>query len=148
MTTRNDIIVAAAETTIHDGHVLHVRAERLPGQRYPKRYPMPAVDLTVGPDGHGRFLVVDYSTIVSGDEQRHDTEKEAIRAVRRTLSWERIGSLSTALVKVHGEPEHQTGPSIDDARYRHEGTKLRSFAESRPILSGPLFGPGFGPFGR
>lgn len=70
--------LTAVSNTIAAGHVLHVRASRLPGRRSPRRDEMPAVDFTLGPDARGGFLLVDYSQIKSGEEQRHATSGEVL----------------------------------------------------------------------
>jgi len=145
-----EIVISSAVETITDGHVLHVRADRRPAKRGPRTPALEAVDLTVGPDARGGFLVVDYTRILSGREERFSTAEEAIRDVRRRLAWDRVvEGFRPALVAVHGKPE-----SPDYARFAREaqiasdGRRMREFSERRPPLRGPLFGPGFGPFGR
>ena len=93
------VTLAAAATAITEGHILHVRADRLPGRRSPRRDAMPAVVCTVGPDARGGHLVVDYSRIRSGEEERHGTAKEAVRAVRRLLGWDRLRALRVAVTR-------------------------------------------------
>jgi hypothetical protein len=146
--TRSDIILAATAEAIAEGHVLHVRADRAPASRKLRTDALPAVDLTLGPDARGSFLLVDYSRIRSGLEGRYTTAEAAAGAVRRLLTWGRISALSAALVAVYGPVERTHGHDIDDAQIAANGRRLRIFAESRPPLRGPLFGPGFGPFGR
>lgn len=93
------VTLAAAAAAIAEGHILHVRADRLPGRRHPKRDAMSAVDCTVGPDARGGFLVVDYSRIRSGEEVRHETAEEAVRAVRKRLGWGRLRALRAAVTR-------------------------------------------------
>lgn len=108
------LTLAAAAAAIAEGHVLHVRADRLPGRRSPKRDAMPAVDCTVGPDARGGFLVVDYGRLKSGEEQRHETAEEAVRGVRRLLGWERLRALRAAVTRTC-PPE---APPVDVAAIR------------------------------
>lgn len=93
------VTIAAAAMAITEGHVLHVRADRLAGRRHPKRDAMPAVDCTVGPAARGGFLVIDYSRIRSGEEERHETAEEAVRAVRKLLGWDRLRALRAAVTR-------------------------------------------------
>jgi len=145
-----EIVISSAVETITDGHVLHVRAERRPAKRSPRTPALEAVDLTVGPDGRGGFLVVDYTRIRSGREERFSTAEEAIRDVRRRLAWDRVvEGFRPALVAVHGRPEPPDHTRFArEAQIASDGRRMREFAERRPPLRGPLFGPGFGPFGR
>lgn len=141
-TTQNEITIQAAETTIAEGRVLHVRAERLPAKRgKDRRDAQPAVDLTVGPDASGGFLVVDYSRVSSGLEERFETAVLAIRAVRKALTWDRIASLRAALVAVHGEPEQGSSLAVEDARIIAQGARMHAAFGHRPGIVGPLFGP-------
>lgn len=146
--SRADIIVAAAVAALVEGHVLHVRAERVPASRKRRTHALGPVDLTVGPDARGAFLVVDYIQVRSGREDAHPTATEAVRAVRRLLAWGRIQSLFAALVAIYGPPEKCRSRFVDDARQIAAGARMRvAFAGRKPLV-GPLFGPGFGPFGR
>jgi len=136
-----EAILTAAERTIAEGTILHVRAEALPGRRHPKREPLPAADLTLGPDARGGFLVVDYVRVRSGEEERHDSTALAVRAVRRRLGWDRLPALSQALVAVHGR-EEQPSRVVEEARLVEAGERLRGAFGHRPGIVGPLFGPG------
>lgn len=139
----NEITIQAAETMITEGRVLHVRAERLPAKRgKDRRDAQPAVDLTVGPDARGGFLVVDYSRVSSGVEERFETAALAIRAVRKALTWDRISALRLVLVRVHGEPDRSVSLAIEDARIVAAGTRMRGAFEHRGGIVGSLFGPG------
>lgn len=139
----NEITIQAAETTITEGRVLHVRADRLPAKRgKDRRDAQPAVDLTVGPDARGGFLVVDYSRVASGVEERFETATLAVRAVRKALTWDRIASLRAALVAVHGEAGQSPSLAIEDARLVSMGARMRGAFEHRGGIVGSLFGPG------
>ena len=138
----NSATITGAQLTIGDGDVLHVRAPALPGKRNPRRYPMPAVDLTVGPDAKGGFLVVDYTRRRSGVEDAFASAPEAIRVVVRALGSERMGALRLALRKIHGEPERPDASRLEeDARAIARGARLRAAFEHRGGIIGPLFGP-------
>lgn len=140
--SRDDLTLSAAEETIREGHVLHVRADRLSGKRRPRRDPMPAVDFTVGQDVRGGFLLVDYSQIRSGEEDAYATAEEAIRQARRRLGWNRISALRLALQKVHGESERADTRRIEeDARLVAAGARMRGAFGHRAGIVGPLFGP-------
>lgn len=132
---RAEIITTSAVTTITEGHVLHVHADRLPGSRKAHTYAREAVDLTVGPDARGAFLVVDYSHRPGGVEERHATAAEAIRDVSRRLGGERmIAGLGIALVKVHGPaPKSDFSRTIREAQERSDGERMHAFADSRPV---------------
>ncbi len=136
------VTVTAAQMTIADGDVLHVQAPALPGKRSPRRYPMPAVDMTVGPDAKGGFLLVDYSRRRNGVEDAFTSEQAAIRFVVRTLGAERMGALRMALRKIHGEPERpDTSRLEEEARLVATGARLRGAFEHRGGIRGSLFGP-------
>lgn len=134
-------IEAAAVTTIAEGSILHVRAERLPGRRVPKRAALPAVDCSVGPAAHGGYQVVDYSQIKSGREEHFDSAEAAVHEVRRMLGWDRLRALSHALVKVHGPVEKQPSLFEENARTVARGERLRGAYGHKPGITGPLFGP-------
>lgn len=137
---RDAVTLAATAETIVDGHVLHVRADRLPGRRSPHRNAMPSVDLTVGPDARGGFLVVDYSRVRCGEEDRHQDIQAAVTAVRRLLGWDRLRALRSELVRIHGEPEKSTR-WLEDLRAVERGARLRGAYGHKPGITGPLFGP-------
>lgn len=140
ISAREKTILTAVETTIGEGTVLHVRAERLSGRRRPRRDAMPAADFTVGPDGRGGFLLVDYARIPSGEEARHGTAEEATRWARRLLGWDRVGAFRVALRAIHGEPEKMVSQSEEEARQVERGAALvKAFAHRRPLRA-PLFG--------
>ena len=138
---RDALTLASAVETIIAGHILHVRSERLPGRRRPRRDPMPLVDLTVGPDALGAFLLVDYATIRSGEEQRHAVAEQAIRQVRLLLGWERLRALRHALLVVHGPPEQPASRFIEDARMVARGAALSRAFGHKAGITGPIFGP-------
>ena len=140
MTGQAAVTLAAAEATIAEGHILHVRADRLPARRHPRRDPMPAADLTLGPDARGGYLVVDYARVRCGEEGRHELAAEAVRAARRLLGWERLAALRAALARVHGEAERASSV-VEEERLVETGARLRAAYEHRGGIAGPLFGP-------
>ena len=140
VTTQAAVTLAAAEAAIAAGTILHVRADRLPARRHPRRDPMPAVDLTVGPDARGGFLVVDYARVPCGEEVRHELAADAVRAARRLLGWERLAALRAALVRVHGEADRASSVA-EEERLAETGARMRAAYEHRGGIVGPLFGP-------
>lgn len=137
------ITLAAAVRTIAEGHVLHVRADALPGKRRPRRDAMPTVDLTVGPDGSGGFLVVDYSQVKSGEEEQHASAEEAIRQVRRRLGWDRLWALRVALRKVHGDAEKVPSRFVEEWQGVDRGARLRVAYGHKANIEGCMGGPSF-----
>lgn len=138
----NEITIQAAERAISEGHILHLRADRMPAQRgADKRDARPRADFTVGPAANGGFLVVDYSRILSGSEERFGTAAEAIREARKMLTWNRIAALRTALVTIFGDSEKATTLVADDARQMAMGARMRDAFGHRGSIVGSLFGP-------
>jgi len=145
MAENTDRTLAAVEATIAEGRILHVRADRLPAKRYPRRDAMPAADFTVGPDARGGFLLVDYAKKPSGVEERYPTAPEATRAARKLLGWDRLGAARAAIRAIYGEPEHAPSLALEFARGVATGEQMvRAFGHKRGI-TGPIFGPsGYG----
>ena len=137
------ITLAAAIRTIAEGHILHVRAAGVPGTRRPLRASMPPVDLTVGPDVRGGFLVVEYSTVKSGDEERYPDAEAAIRAVRRRLGWERLRALRVALTKVHGDVEKTPSRFVEEWQSIERGARLNVTYGHKANIEGCMGGPSF-----
>ena len=131
----------AVEATIAAGRVLHIRADRLPAKRSPRRDAMPAADFTLGPDARGGFLLVDYAKKPSGVEDRYPTALDATRAARKLLGWDRLSAARTALRVVHGEPEQAPSLAVEDARLVNAGERMRKAFGHKPDISGPIFGP-------
>lgn len=140
-----DRTIVAVEEIITEGRILHVRADRLPAKRHPRRDAMPAADFTVGPDARGGFLVVDYIKKPGGVEERHTTAAEAARAARKLLGWNRLGAARDAIRAIYGEPERAPSLALEFARGVAVGEQMvRAFGHKRGIV-GPIFGPsGYG----
>lgn len=138
--TNTDPTVEAIETTIAEGRVLHVRADRLPAKRHPRRDAMPAADFTVGPDARGGFLLVDYAKKPSGVEDRYATAAEAARSARKILGWDRLAAAKAALRAIYGEPERATSMAAEDARLVAAGERMGRAYGHRRGITGPIFG--------
>lgn len=141
------IALSAATATIEEGRVLHVRADRLPGRRSPKRAAMPAIDCTVGPDARGGFLVVNYSRVKSGEEARHETAEDAVGVVLGLLGENRLYAIRFALRRIYGEPERQPSRFAEDERLVARGAALRRAYGHRPDITGCMGGPAYGVHG-
>ncbi len=140
VTARDTMTLDAVALTIGEGHVLHVRADRLPAKRSPRRDAMPAANFTVGPDARGGFLLVDYSRVPSGREERHETAEIATREARKLVGWDRMPALRFALAAVHGVPKSTAGRDIEDMQTAARGAGLsKAFGHRRPLVA-PLFG--------
>ena len=136
------ITLAAAIRTIAEGHILHVQAAGVPGTRRPLRASMPPVDLTVGPDARGGFLVVEYSTVKSGDEERYPDAEAAIREVERRLVW-RFQALRVALTKVHGDVEKTPSRFVEEWQSIERGARLNVTYGHKVNIEGCMGGPAF-----
>lgn len=126
VSTQDEITIAAAVAALTDGRILLVQADRLAGQRSPKRNALPAVNVMV-------WRVVGDAYAVDGlrmaDRDIYATPEEAVRAVRRLLSWDRLDALRSALVNVYGAPERAGLMVVEDARIRREGARLNGFVK-------------------
>lgn len=137
---RDMMTLDAVALTIGEGRILHVTAERLTAKRSPRRDAMPACSFTVGLDARGGFLVVDYSRLPSGEEERHETAEIATRAARKLVGWDRMPAFRAALRAIYGEPEKVESLCVEDARIAATGARLlRDFGHRRPVISA-LFG--------
>lgn len=106
------------------------------------------MDLTIGPDARGAFLVVRYHHIRCGEEERYADATGAVQALEAEMGERFAPAVSAALVATFGAEERGHPREEREAQEREMGRRMREFAASRPPLRGPLFGPGFGPFGR